>query len=44
MDTSKMFDEPVFSCTVVLLQSLESQRTVYLDILGSYKQGSSVDY
>ena len=33
-----------FSCTVVLLQSLERQRTVYLDILGSYKQGSSVIY
>ena len=26
-----------FSCTVVLLQSLEGQKIVYLDILGSYK-------
>ena len=39
-----MFDEPVFFYTVVLLQSLERQKTVYLDILGLYKEGSPVDY
>ena len=39
-----MFDEPVFFLDVVLLQSLERQWTVFLDILGSYKQGLSVEY